>query len=87
VVASLDINEEKRITMTATPPPGISVGRYELRLRTSGLSDNQPVNAEDKSVTVEVQAEASVIGTVLLVAVILGLVGGLVVFGVKLSKR
>jgi hypothetical protein len=87
VVASLDINEEKRITLSATPTSGISVGRYELRLRTSGLSDNQPVNAEDKTVTVEVQAEASVLGTVLLVAAIVGLVGGLVVFGMKLSKR
>ena len=87
VVASLDINEEQRIKLSATPTPAISVGRYELRLRTSALSDNQPVNAEDKTVTVEVQAEASVVGTILLVAAILGLVGALVVFGVKLSKR
>ncbi|MGB2867376.1 MAG: NEW3 domain-containing protein [Bacteroidota bacterium] len=87
VIPALDINQEKRITVTAVPPPGIAVGRYELRLRTSGLSDNKPVNAEDKTVTVEIQAEASVIGTILLVLTILGLVSGLVVFGVKLSKR
>lgn len=87
VVATLDINEERRIKLTATPPAGITVGRYELRLRTSALSENQPVNAEDKSVTVEVLAETSVIGTILLVLAIVGLVAGMVVFGLKLSKR
>lgn len=87
MISALDINQEKRITVTAVPPQVIAVGRYELRLRTSGLSDNKPVNAEDKTVTVEVQAEVSILGTILLVVVILGLVSGLVVFGVKLSKR
>jgi hypothetical protein len=87
VISTLDINEEHRLTLTATPPKDISVGRYELRLRTSGLSDNQPVNADDKTVTVEVQAETNVIGTVLLVLAIVGLVAGMVVFGMKLSKR
>lgn len=87
VVPSLDINEERRIQILATPPEDITTGRYGLRLRTSALSDNQPVNAEDKTVTVEVQAEANVIGTVLLVLLILGLVGGIVVFGIRLSRR
>jgi hypothetical protein len=87
IVPKLDINEERRITLSTTPPAGVAVGRYELRLRTSGLSDNQPVNAEDKTVTVEIQAEANVLGTILLVIVIVGLVGGMVVFGMRLSKR
>jgi len=87
VVPTLDINEEKRLTITVTPPAEIAVGRYEFRLRTSALSDNQPVNAEDKTVTVEVAAEAGVIGTILLVLAILGLVGGLVVFSIRLSRR
>jgi uncharacterized membrane protein len=87
VIPTLDINQEQRISLVATPPKNISVGRYEIRLRTSGLSDNQPVNAEDKTATVEIQAEASVIGTLLLVLAILGLVGGMVWFGIRLSKR
>ncbi len=87
LIPKLEVNEERRVTLTATPPPGITVGRYEVRLRTSGLSDNQPINAEDKTVTVEVLAEANVLGTVALVMVIVGLVAGMVVFGVRLSKR
>lgn len=87
VIPTLDINAEQRVAVTVTPPAGISVGRYEFRLRTSGLSDNQPVNAEDKTVTAEVAAEAGVWGTIFLVLAILGVVGGLVVFSVRLSRR
>jgi uncharacterized membrane protein len=87
VIPTLDIDQEQRVAITATPPKGISVGRYELRLRTSGLSDNQPVNAEDKTVTAEILTETSVIGTILLVLAILGLIGGMVLFGIRLSKR
>jgi uncharacterized membrane protein len=87
VIPTLGINEERQMTLTVQPPTSITAGRYELRLRTSGLSDNQPVNAEDKTVIVEIQAESSVIGTILLVLAIVGLVGGMVIFGMKLSRR
>jgi hypothetical protein len=87
VIPTLEINGERRVTVTVTPPAEISVGRYEFRLRTSGLSDNQPVNAEDKTVTAEVAAEAGGWGTILLVLAILGVVGGLVVFSIRLSRR
>jgi uncharacterized membrane protein len=87
VIPTLDINAERRVAVTVMPPAEISVGRYEFRLRTSGLSDNQPVNAEDKTVTAEVAAEAGVWGTILLVLAILGVVGGLVVFSIRLSRR
>ncbi|OGU64707.1 MAG: hypothetical protein A3G43_08535 [Ignavibacteria bacterium RIFCSPLOWO2_12_FULL_56_21] len=87
IIPSIDIGEEKRVTIRATPSDDASVGRYELRLRTSALSDNEPVNAEDKTLTVEIAAETNVWGTALLVVVILGLVGGMVIFGIRLSKR
>jgi uncharacterized membrane protein len=87
VVTSLDIGEERRLQMTFTPPGDVGVGRYEVRLRTSGLSDNQPVNAEDKTVTVEVTAPANILATTVVVLLIVGLVTGLVVVGVRLSKK
>lgn len=87
VVPTLNIGEERRVELTFTPPRDVAVGRYEIRLRTSALSDNRPVNAEDKNVTVEIAAGSNIVGTVLLVVLILGLVGGLVVFGIRLSKK
>jgi uncharacterized membrane protein len=87
IIPALNIGEEQRIELTFTPPRDVAVGRYEIRLRTSALSDNRPVNAEDKTVTVEIAAGTNVIGTLLLVLLILGLVAGIVIFGIKLSKK
>jgi hypothetical protein len=87
LVNSLNIGEEHKIHLQFTPPNDIGVGRYEIRLRTSGLSDNQPVTGEDKTVTVEIQTQTSIIGTALLIIAILALVAGMVVFGIKLSRK
>jgi len=87
VIGSLAIGEEQQIRVQLVPPKETSPGRYETRLRTSALSDNEPVNSEDKTVTVEVLSETNIIGTVLLALLILGLVGGMVVFGIRLSRK
>jgi hypothetical protein len=87
VVPSLGIGEEQKIRLTFTPPGDVPAGRYEVRLRTSGFSESQPVNAEDKTVTVEVAAPANVLGTVLVVLLVVGLAAGMVYAGVRLSKK
>ena len=87
IIPELDIREEQTVRVTLTPPTDITVGRYETRMRSTSLSDNQPVNAENKSFTVEITAEASFFGTAIILFLILGLVSGLVYFGVKLSRK
>lgn len=86
-IPTLDIREEKTMQLFFTPPEGTSVGRYEFRIRSTSLSNNQPVSGEDKSVIVEVQAETNVFGTVVIIILILGFTLGIVVFGVRLSRR
>lgn len=87
VIPSLDIFEEKRIQMEFTPPVNTATGRYEIRVRTTALSDNQPVNGEDKTVTAEIQPETNILGTILIILIILGLAGGIIWYAIKLSKR
>ena len=87
IVSSLGIREEQTVKLYLTPPSDISVGRYETRMRSTSLSDNQPVNVEDKTFTVQVAAKANVLGTSLILLIIIGLVGGLVFFGIKLSRK
>ena len=87
LIEKLDINEEQRVNLTFTPPEDISPGRYEIRVRTTSLSDDQPIEGEDKTVTIQVEQQANIFGTFLLVAVIIGLVVGIVVFGIRLSRR
>ncbi|MGA9119761.1 MAG: NEW3 domain-containing protein [Bacteroidota bacterium] len=87
VIPQLGVSGEQRVNLAFIPPKGIPPGRYEIRLQTSALSENEPVNAEDKTLTVEVQAGTNVLGTLLILFFILLLVGGVVVLGVKLSRR
>ncbi len=87
IVRSLDIGEERRLELTLIPPPGIATGKYEVRLRPSALSDNQPVLSEDKSITVDILAQANLLGTSLIVVLLLGLVSGIVFFGMRLARR
>jgi uncharacterized membrane protein len=87
VIQMLEIGQDKRMQVTFIPPDDVAAGKYEIRLRTTGMSNNEPINGEDKSVTVEVRAEANVFGTVIIVLLLLGVVGGMVIFGVRLSRR
>ncbi len=87
VIQSLDINEDSRVTMKFKPPENISAGKYEIRIRTTAMSSSQPIHGEDKTVTVEIRSGTNVIGTLVIVLLILGLVGGIVAYGIKLSRR
>ena len=87
VIASLDINEESTVELFITPPPDVTPGRYEVRVRTTSLSDDLPIRGEDKTITVEIEQEANVFGTLFIILLIVGLVVGIVIFGIRLSRR
>lgn len=87
VLQSLAISEEKKMNIEINPPDDVAAGRYEIRLRTSSLSDNQPITGEDKTITVEIRAETNVFAVIAVVALILGIIGGIVAFGIKLSRK
>lgn len=87
MLPGLEVAAEGLLDLTLIPPPGVAPGRYEIRLRTSGLTDNQPLNAEDKTITIEIQAGSNVVMTAFIVLFILALVTSIVVFGIRLSRR
>lgn len=87
LVSTLDINQENTIDLFITPPADIIQGRYEVRVRTTSLSDDLPIRGEDKTITIQIAQEANVYGTLILILLIVGLVLGIVVFGIKLSRR
>ena len=86
-IPRIEIGTESRVNLTFTPPSDVPPGKYEVRLRTSATSNSEPVNGLDKTVTVEVRPETNVFGTLAIVLVLIALIGGIVVFGVRLSRR
>lgn len=87
IIKSLNIREEKRAMFSFTPPADVPPGKYEIRIKTTSLSDERLVRAEDKIITVEIKEQTSLIGTLILILLIGGIIVGVVVFGIKLTRK
>jgi len=86
-VEALGIAQSKDVVLTLLPPDDVSEGRYDIRVRITGMSDQQPITGEDKTITVEVRARSQVLGTAVVLLLLVGVLGGVVVFAVRLSRR
>jgi len=86
-VAKLDPNEEGYVKLKVLPPPDVGVGDYEVKIKTDAISDNRKVPTQDQSDRIHVMAPPNVKATAALVALLLALVGGIVVFSIRLTRR
>jgi hypothetical protein len=86
-VAAIAVGTDATVKLTITPPEDVAPGKYDVRVRSSAMSNGQPVIGEDKTITVEILPGSNVVGTILLVLVIVSLVAALVVFGIRLSRK
>jgi len=87
IVESVGVREEKRVEFTFIPPADISPGKYEIRIKTTSFSENQLVKAEDKTITVEIKAPVNIFTTIIIALLIIGIVAGMVIYGLKLTRR
>jgi uncharacterized membrane protein len=87
LIASLEQDQEKIVSIKFIPPDDVSVGDYDLRIRTECIADNRRVESEDKIVRVHLSAKTNVLGITLLITLLIGLLVGIVVFGIKLTRR
>jgi hypothetical protein len=87
LIPSLEQGKEEIVSITFLPPEGISVGDYEPKIKTECIADNRQVESEDKIVRIHVTAKTNVLGISFLVLFLVGLLVGIVVFGIKLTRR
>jgi hypothetical protein len=87
LIASLDQGKEKIVTIDFIPSEDVSVGDFEPKIRTECIADNRQVESEDKIVRIHISARTNVLGITLLVIFLIGLLVGIVVFGIKLTRR
>jgi len=87
LIASLEQNKEVVVTIKFLPPADVSVGDYEPKIKTECSADNRNVESEDKIVRIHVASKTNVLGISLLVLLLVGLLVGIVVFGIKLTRR
>ncbi|UCC40315.1 MAG: hypothetical protein JSV96_02345 [Candidatus Aminicenantes bacterium] len=87
LIASLDQGKEEIVAIEFIPPEDVSVGDYEPKIRTECIADNRRVESEDKIIRIHVSAKTNIFGITLLVLFLVGLLVGIVVFGIKLTRR
>jgi uncharacterized membrane protein len=87
LIPSLLPGKEEEVSVTITPPGDVSVGDYETTIRTEAFASNRKVDSEDKKVRMHVASSANILGTAVLVLLLVALLAGVVVFGVRLSRK
>jgi uncharacterized membrane protein len=87
VIKSLDPEKEITVQIRIIPPKDSGVGAQEVKIKTEALADNRKVETEDKTIRIQVNAATSILGTIVLILALLGLIGGIIRFGIKLSKK
>jgi hypothetical protein len=86
-ISYLAVDAEQRVSLLLTPPVDVMVGDYEARLRTESAAAGRAVETEDKTIRVHVAASANWLGTGALLVALAGLIVGIVIFGLRLSRR
>jgi len=87
LISTLLPGKEEIISTTITPPADVSVGDYEATIKTEAFASNRKVESEDKKIRIHIAASTNILGTAVLVILLVGVLIGVVVFGVKLSRR
>ncbi|MDL2304040.1 NEW3 domain-containing protein [Bacteroides sp. OttesenSCG-928-D19] len=87
IIRSLDPEKEEVVKISIVPPKEGGVGAQEVKIKTEATADNRKVDTEDKTIRIQVNAATSILGTIVLIALLLGIIGGVVWFGMKLSRR
>ncbi|MBE9469599.1 MAG: hypothetical protein IMY72_14935 [Bacteroidetes bacterium] len=87
LIQSLKPGKEKEVIISIMPPKDVDVGVQEIKIKTEAQANNRNVYTEDKTVQVKVKAKVPIVGTMLLILLLVGIVIGIVMFGIKISKR
>lgn len=86
-IPTLAPNAKHKLSIHLQPGLDVGVGEYEAQIEARGQSGSEVIEAIEKRLKVRINAETNVTATLLLVGGLVLLIVGIVVFGVKLSRR
>ncbi len=87
LISSLEQSKEEIVNIEFIPSQDVAVGDFEPKIKTECIADNRMVESEDKIVRVHISAKTNVVGITLLALFLVGILVGIVVFGIKLTRR
>ncbi len=87
LIEFLEQEKERVVKMRLFPPEDVSVGDYEPRIKAEGLSGGRRIESEEKIVRVHISSKTNITGVVILITILIGLMVGVVVFGIRIARR
>ena len=87
LIGQLNPEGEEKVKLTFEPPADATEGEHILKVKVEAKTRNRIIEADDKEVTVEIKAKPDIWGRLILVVLLIGIVLGIVIFGIKLSRR
>lgn len=83
----LSPGDEEKLQLNVVPLSNAPFGEYEIRMRFAGMGDNRLIETETKSFRINLKASTNLAGRIILLGGLGLLVAGMIVFGVRLSRR
>lgn len=87
LIRSLEPEQEEKVKLVFEPPAEATEGEHILKVKVEAKARNRTIEADDKEVTVEIKPKPDIWGRLILIVLLIGIVLGIVVFGIKLSRR
>jgi hypothetical protein len=79
--------EKKTVRIRLRPGAEVGVGEYEAQVEARGQSGSETIEALEKRIKVRINAQSSFTTTLMLVGGLVVLIVGIMIFGVRLSRR
>ena len=87
LVSALEVDGDTVVQLTFSPPEDVPVGDYQMRIRAESAAAERRVESQETTVRVHVAAPANLWLTGTLALLLIFLVAGIVIFGIKLTSR
>ncbi len=87
LIESLEPEKEKVVRIRFLPPVNVSVGDYEPKIKGECISGGRRFESEEKVVRIHISSRTNILGIGILITLLIGLMVGIVVFGIKLTRR
>ncbi|MFQ5768611.1 MAG: NEW3 domain-containing protein, partial [Acidobacteriota bacterium] len=87
LLSTLDIGGESAVALNLTPPDDATVGKFEIQVHTASMSNNRSLQGEGKTITIEIKPHSNILGIILIMLFMVGLILGIVIFGIRMARR
>ena len=86
-IAKILPGEKEPFNITLFPPEGLGVSEYDVRIEAAGFVGNEKVEAQERDVTIRVEARANIVRNAVIIGGVIALVVGVAVASIRVSRR